>query len=227
MSAPAPRPSAQVPRRLLGAVLSVLVPGAGHVVIGYPRVGWIVGGLSLALGGVIVMSARACAITPFLLFGAVYIFGTVASVLSVLGLPPGADIGRGARGLWPVLVLFVLFRGAAYAVQTWALEADLAPDGAMRPAIEKGDVVLAALGRFEPRAGDVVVVEHGGDRHLRRVRAVDEVGVEVVADEPRERGPVPPRVARAQVHARALFVFAAARGSDGRARVWKRLQVAP
>jgi len=42
-------------------------------------------------------------------------------VISIFALPPGPRLADGLRALWPVLVLFIVFRGAGYVVQNWAL----------------------------------------------------------------------------------------------------------
>ena len=218
--------STQLPRRLLGAVLAVLVPGAGHVVLGYSRLGWVIAAVSLLVGGAAVVCATMCVVKAFLVLGAIYIFGTIASVVSIFALPPGPQLKDGLRALWPVLVLFLVIRGAAYTMQTWALVADYAPDASMRPAMERGDTVFSRPGVPDPRPGELVVVEHPsveGTRYLRRIARVNGDAVELRGDAADEKAVTLPSVSRAQLRARALFVFAAAPGTNGIARVWKPL----
>jgi len=216
----------QLPRRLLGAVLAVLVPGAGHVVLGYGRLGWIIAAASLLVGGAAAVCAMMCIVKAFLVLGAVYIFGTVASVVSIFALPPGPQLKDGLRALWPVLVLFLVIRGASYTVQTWALAADYAQDGTLRPGMEPGDIVFSRPGVPDPQPGDLVVVEHpsvSGMRYLRRVASVNGDVVELRGDSVDDKAVSVPLVTRAQLRARALFVFAAAKGTNGVDRVWKPL----
>jgi signal peptidase I len=165
----------ELPRRLLGAVLSVLVPGAGHVVLGYSRVGWIVAAFSLLLGGVAVGCAIYAATTAFLVFGAMYILGTVASVLSIFALPRGPKLKEGLFALWPVLILFLVFRGAAYLVKTYAFDAYRVPSHtAMLPLLSVDDIVFVSPRASHVRVGDVVLVDQpdGKSRTLLRVAAL-------------------------------------------------------
>jgi hypothetical protein len=214
----------QLPRRLLGAVLAVLVPGAGHVVIGWTRIGWIVAALTLLVGVGFIASVLGCVMIGVGVGGAIYILGTTASVISIFALPPGPRLKDGLRALWPVLVLFLVFRGAADGVQRWAIAADLAADDGMRPAIVRGDTVFSNLSRSVPEAGAIVVIEPApGERYLRRVVTVADDRLWVAADQPEPVpygiGPVP----LASLRGRALFVFAAARGTPGLDRVWRPL----
>ncbi len=165
----------ELPRRLLGAVLSVLVPGAGHVVLGYSTVGWIVAAASLVIGAGLVLSALATATKLFLLFGSLYILGLVGSVISIFALPPGPKLKEGLRALWPVLVLLLAFRGAAHVVRTYALSSYKVPSSAMLPLIADGDLILATIGAHSPELGDVVVFAEPGHPetlHIKRVVAV-------------------------------------------------------
>jgi hypothetical protein len=214
----------QLPRRLLGAVLAVLVPGAGHVVIGYFRLGWIVAALTLLVGACFIASVLGCVMIGVGVSGAVFILGTTASAISVFALPPGPRLKDGLRALWPVLVLFLVFRGAADGVQRWAIAVDLAADDGLRPAIVRGDTVFSNLSRRAPTPGDVVVIEpEPGQRYLRRVVAVADDRLWVTADPP---DPLPyglGPVLLTSLRGRALFVFAAARGTNGVDRVWRPL----
>lgn len=224
----------ELPRRILGAVLSVLVPGAGHVVLGYSRLAWIVAGSSLALWGGVIAAALAVQTTAFLLLGGIFIVGTAVSVVSIFALPPGPRLKDGLRALWPVLVLFPVFRGAFYLVGIYALSNHVATDGAMGPAIASGDLVLVRPSG-EVAVGEVALVEHpagSGTLWLRRVLSRPSegqagregrilVGVDEASD-PAAASPAGP-VAPAQLRGRALFVFMAGRGTDGRGRIWKPL----
>jgi signal peptidase I len=166
----------ELPRRILGMVLSVLVPGAGHVVLGYPRVGWAVAGAALTIGAGLVGAALASLTGLFLVCGALYILGIVVSVVSIFALPPGPKLKEGLRALWPVLVLFLVFRGAAYLLRAYALSAVQAPASSMLPLVADGDVLLTTArppGNVTP--GDVIVFTEPGhaDRlHVDRVVAV-------------------------------------------------------
>lgn len=217
----------ELPRRILGAVLSVLVPGAGHVILGHPRVGWLVAGAALALWGAVVVSAITVQTTAFLLLGALFILAMVVNVVSVFAMPPGPRIKDGARALWPILVLLPLFRGAFYLVGLYVLTNQIAGDGAMRPAIASGDLVLIHPTRQVP-PGEVALVEHpagSGTLWLRRVETRTPERVVVSADDRSDPAAASPAadLHPDQVRGRALFVFMAARGTDGRARVWKAL----
>jgi hypothetical protein len=210
----------QLPRRLLGAVLAVLVPGAGHIVLGYRRLGWAVAAATLVVGAGFVFSVLGCAMTLVGVFGGGYILGTIASVLSIFALPPGPRLKEGLRALWPVLVLFLVFRGAAYGVGTWAITGEFAPDDAMLPSIVRGDLLLVAV-RDTPRVGDVVLLEQSGSdqRTLRRLVAVKDDQLVITARLSDSAEHVP----RTALRGRVLFVFAAARGTNGVDRVWKPL----
>lgn len=213
----------QLPRRLLGAMLSVLVPGAGHVVLGYPTLGWIIAAISLGLGATVVIAALNVATSVFLVGGGAYILGTVASVITVFALPPGPRLKDGLRALWPVLVLALLFRGAAYVVRTYALEAEVIADNVLEPQVVEGDVLLVRPGRSDPQPGDVIRFGERGPDAVRRVRRVvarpDAAHVEVQLDaQHRELVPLE------QVTGRALFVMATSgKVKDGRGRIWKPL----
>ncbi len=162
----------QLPRRVLAAVFSVLVPGAGHVVFGWTRAGWIIGGGTLALA----LAGAGCALVPvigpFLVIGAICLLAMVASVISIFAVPPGPDLERGPVTLWPVFVLFVLFRGAAYGVDHYVLDALSTPDVAMLPLVGERDVVLVDRRPFEPRVGDVVAFADPKDIAQRVARRV-------------------------------------------------------
>ena len=227
----------ELPRRILGAVLSVLVPGAGHVVLGYSRLAWVIAGSSLALWGGVIAAALAVQTTAFLLLGAIFIVGTAVSVVSIFALPPGPRLKDGLRALWPVLVLFPVFRGAFYLVGIYALSNHVATDGAMGPAIASGDLVLVRPSG-EVAVGEVALVEHpagSGTLWLRRVLQRPSDGSEAserilvgadLSSDPAAASPAA-AIAPAQLRGRALFVFMAGRSSDGRGRIWKPLRRAP
>jgi hypothetical protein len=184
-----------------------------------------VAALTLMVGAGFIGSVLMCAMLGVGICGAIYILGTTASVISVFALPPGPRLRDGLRALWPVLVLFLVFRGAADAVQRWAIAADLAADDAMQPAIARGDTVFSNLSRRVPRPGEVVVIEpEAGRRYLRRVVGVLDDVLWVAADQPDPvpfgLAPIPQPVPLGALRGRALFVFAAARGSNGVDRVW-------
>jgi signal peptidase I len=162
----------ELPRRILGAMISIFVPGAGHVILGYQRLGWIVAAVSLVLGAGFVGCVMTVATSGFLVFGAAYILCTVASVLSIFALRPGPELKKGLIALWPVFVLFVVFRGAAYLVQGYAFDALQMPSMAMAPMIGTGDIVFVTKRGYVPRLGDVVVVEAPEGPLLRRVVAI-------------------------------------------------------
>jgi signal peptidase I len=182
----------ELPRRLLGAIISVLVPGAGHVVLGYPNVGWSVAGAALLIGACLIVSALKVWTGLFLASGALYILGIVASVVSIFALPPGPKLKDGLRALWPVLVLFLVFRGAAHVVRTYLLASLQAPSSSMLPLIADGDLVLTDLDPTRaPVAGDVIVYAEPGHperMHIDRVIAIGRqrvriIGGRVVVDE--------------------------------------------
>jgi signal peptidase I len=163
----------ELPRRVLGAMASVFVPGAGHIILGYSRIGWMVAAVLLAVGAATVLCAMAAITTGFLIFGAIYILCTVACVVSIFALPPGPQLKEGLFALWPVFVLFVVFRGAGYVVQNYALSAVKMPSLAMAPMIGTGDIVFVSKHADAVRVGDVVLFE-APDKQLliRRVIAV-------------------------------------------------------
>ncbi len=214
----------ELPRRILGAVLSVLVPGAGHVVLGYKKLGWIIAAASLGLGASVVISALIVAPVAFLVLGALYILGTVASVVTVLALPPGPQLKDGLRGLWPVLVLAIGFRGAAY-VRSYVLEGEVIADNVLAPLVVEGDVLLVHPGHGEPQPGDVIrfgVLGPDSARRLRRVLArPDAAHLEVQLDDQHHE-----LITLDQVTGRALFVMATnGKAADGRGRIWKPLNL--
>jgi hypothetical protein len=214
----------QLPRRLLGATLSVLVPGAGHIVLGYTTLGWVVAGVTLVIGAIIVAAALTCSMTLLAVFGAIYILGTIASALSIFALRPGPRITAGLRALWPVLALFVVFRGAAYGAQRWGIEGDYMPDSTMEPRIIPGDLLVSHVTK-DVAVGDLVVVEPSEEhRYVRRVTNIDGETLSLAADHEDPKAEKLLSVSRSAVRAKPLFVFATARGTNGVGRVWKPLQ---
>ncbi len=149
----------ELPRRVLGAMGSVFVPGAGHIILGYSRIGWIVAAVLLAVGAATVLCAMSAITTGFLIFGAIYILCTVACVVSIFALPPGPRLKQGLAVLWPAFVLLIVFRVAAYMVQNYALSAVKMPSLAMAPAIGTGDIVFVSTHADVVRVGDVVLLE--------------------------------------------------------------------
>lgn len=217
--------STELPRRLLGAMLCLLVPGAGHIVLGYSTLGWAIAAASLTVGAVVVGSAIAVYPTVFLVFGAMYILSTVGSVISVFALPPGPKLKDGLKALWPVLVLALSFRGAAFVVRTYALEAETIGDDALAPQVVPGDVLLIYPGRGNPQPGDLVRFGVMGPSTTPRVRRVasrpdaDHVTMQL---DPQNVETVP----LDQVTGRALFVMATdGKVASGRGRIWQPLTV--
>jgi hypothetical protein len=212
----------QLPRRILGAMLSVLVPGAGHVVLGYSKLGWVIAAVSLALGAVVVASAIHVATTVFLIGGAMYILGTVASVVTVFALPPGPAVRQGLRALWPVLVLALGFRGAAYVVRTYELQAEVITDNALAPEVVEGDVLLIHPGSFDAKPGDVIRYDGASEaeRHVARVLgSPDPSHLALKAADGSTH-----TVAASTISGRGLFVMATTgKVKDGRGRIWKPL----
>ena len=208
----------ELPRRILGAVIAAPVPGAGHVILGYPRIGWIVAAVTLSLIGLAAVGALVGSPALFLAAGALMILVTVASILSVFVLPPGPHLKDGLRGLWPALALFVIVRGFVYLMGAFALQVAPVPDEAMGPALRQQDTLLVRPGDHVV-AGDVAYVEHpAGTFLVRRVAARTADKLELSSDT--DASVV--TVERAEVRGKALFVLGAGK-VDGRGRIWKTL----
>jgi hypothetical protein len=189
----------ELPRRVLGAMLSVFAPGAGHVVIGHQKIGAIIAAIMLALFGLATLGAVLVVPTLFLLAFGVGIFLLIVCVVSVFAVPPGPSVREGLRALWPALVIVAVFRAATFFVGNYVVGVVPVPDDALAPELRKGDWLLVHPG---PTAdpGDVVLVQPPtGTSHLVR-----------------DDG------ATADIHGRALFVLASGAG-DGRGRIWKSL----
>jgi len=127
-------------------------------------------------------------------------------VLSVFAIPPGPRLADGLRALWPVLVLFVIFRGAAWLISDRILLIAPAPDDSLKPAMVQGDIVFFHVDPSPPGPDELVLYQAADHITLRRGPGKPEDG---------------------QVRGRALFVFAAAKGTNGIDRVWKPLQARP
>ena len=191
----------EVPRRVLGAVLTVPVPGAGHVILGYPKLGAIITAVMLALFGGATLGAVSVMPRLFLACGAIAIFLLVACVISIFALPPGPKLKDGLRALWPAFVIFVAVRAAVYVVGNFAMQVAPVNDDTLAPEVRKGDTMLVHPG---PAAapGDVVFVEAPAGKFQWK----------------RYDGAIP----KDEIRGRALFVFSSA--SDGRGRIWRSLR---
>lgn len=208
----------ELPRRILGAVIAAPVPGAGHVILGYPRLGWIVAAVTLTLIGVAALGAVVGVPGLFLAAGALMILVTVASIVSLFALPPGPRLKDGLRALWPVLALFVIVRGFVYLMGAFVLQVAPVPDEAMAPALHEQDTLLVHPGDGV-EVGDVAYVEHPAGKFLvRRVAARTDDKLDLSSDV--DPGLV--SVERAEVRGKALFVLGAGK-VDGRGRIWKSL----
>ena len=165
----------EMPRRILGMVLAVLVPGAGHIVLGYSTLGWVVAGIALGLSAAALGAALFVATQVFLLLVAALLLFLVLSVVSIFALPPGPRLKDGLRALWPALALLVVYRSAAWLVPAHVMPSYSVADMTMLPAIATGDVLLATARATTPRAGDVVLFEdptHPDKPQLGRVVGV-------------------------------------------------------
>lgn len=208
----------ELPRRILGAVIAAPVPGAGHVILGYPRLGWIVAAVTLTLIGVAALGAVVGVPGLFLAAGALMILVTVASIVSLFALPPGPRLKDGLRALWPVLALFVIVRGFVYLMGAFVLQVAPVPDEAMAPALHEQDTLLVHPGDGV-EVGDVAYVEHPAGKFLvRRVAARTDDKLDLSSDV----DPSLVSVERAEVRGKALFVLGAGK-VDGRGRIWKPL----
>ncbi len=208
----------ELPRRILGAVIAAPVPGAGHVILGYPRLGWIVAAVTLTLIGVAALGAVVGVPGLFLAAGALMILVTVASIVSLFALPPGPRLKDGLRALWPVLALFVIVRGFVYLMGAFVLQVAPVPNEAMAPALHEQDTLLVHPGDGV-EVGDVAYVEHPAGKFLvRRVAARTDDKLDLSSDV----DPSLVSVERAEVRGKALFVLGAGK-VDGRGRIWKPL----
>ena len=208
----------EVPRRILGAVIAAPVPGAGHVILGYPRIGWIIGAVTLSLIAVAALGAVAMVPGIFLVAGATMILVTVGSIVSLFALPPGPRLKDGLRALWPVLALFVIVRGFVFLMGAFVLQVAPVPDEAMAPALRQQDTLLVHPGDGV-QVGDVAYVEHPAGKFLvRRVAAVNADKLDLSSD----TDPGLLSVERSEVRGKALFVLGAGK-VDGRGRIWKPL----
>lgn len=208
----------EVPRRILGAVIAAPVPGAGHVILGYPRIGWIIGAVTLSLIAIAALGAVAMVPSVFLVAGAIMILVTVGSIVSLFALPPGPRLKDGLRALWPVLALFVIVRGFVFLMGAFVLQVAPVPDDAMAPALRQHDTLLVHPGD-RVQVGDVAYVEHpAGTFLVRRVAAVNADKLDLSSD----TDPSLVSVERAEVRGKALFVLGAGK-VDGRGRIWKPL----
>ncbi|MEO6952044.1 MAG: S24/S26 family peptidase [Polyangia bacterium] len=208
----------EVPRRVLGAVIAAPVPGAGHVILGYPRVGWIIAAATLSLIAVAALGAVAGMPGVFLVAAAMMLLLTVGSIVSIFVLPPGPHLKNGLRALWPVLALFVIVRGFVFLMGAFVLQVAPVPDDAMAPALRQHDTLLVHPGAGVV-VGDVAYVEHpAGKFVVRRVAGIDADKLELSSD----TDPSLLSIERSEVRGKALFVLGAGK-VDGRGRIWKPL----
>jgi signal peptidase I len=153
--------------RLLAVLLSVVVPGAGHLLIGRVRRGlaWFAAQLLFSVLWAYVPAALAI---PLLVAFLVMRLAPVVDVL-VLGQRPGV-VPRPGKALGMVLGMVAVGLVAAGVVRSQVIEAFRIPSGGMMPALEVGDHVLVEklVHRLrEPARGDVVVIEKPNDPQRR------------------------------------------------------------
>ncbi len=163
----------------VAALLSIVVPGLGHIYGGRTRRGlaWFAGliAIGLALHGMLRVRG------PGFLLGLIL----VATHLSALRLLVAADAAwqvRRAPGPRPSLgatalaglALFGVGLGYEFALRRWFLEAFKIPSGSMVPTLFPGDQVFVDKTRA-PERGDVLVFpfpEHPDQEFIKRVIGV-------------------------------------------------------
>ena len=181
-------------RRAAAVLLSLLAPGAGHVLMGrFARgVGW---GVALVLLGVGFVFVLPITITAFLAAVVVAILVRVGAAVDALRLTRGSPGGRAVTlaliAYLAANVLFALFVAAPSSeyYRTHYAQSFSIPSGGMRPALLVGDYVLSDNARYRraaPARGDIAVFHDpvdGRRNFVKRVIALPGEMVQLRGDE--------------------------------------------
>jgi signal peptidase I len=213
--------------RALLAVASLLVPGAGQVVLGrYLRAAlWF--GCRWPLVAVFFVAPRLFA----------FAFPLAVGVVALASAVDAAVAAPRQRHRWPlcaglIVALVVLQYAGSVEVRDHLLEAYKLPSASMEPTLLAGDHIFADKRRFAPARGDVVVFRRAGHDFVKRVAGLqgDHVEGVVVPDaavfllgdnrdnsyDSRKFGPVPLSDLRARV--RVIWY-----SSDAHGTRWSRI----
>jgi signal peptidase I len=141
-----PRPSS---RRVVAVVLSLVLPGAGHVVLGRGRRAAIPVALLLAL------------LVSIPWTGALGLLGALVALVGValdaLVIRPSVERPAGLRVALILGALILGLAGFRTALRAWWLDSYRVPAASMAPTMWPGDLFLVAKTRRDPAPGDVIV----------------------------------------------------------------------
>jgi signal peptidase I len=159
-------------RRLLGAVLAFIAPGAGHFFLGQSRLAVIWAGATLL--GLLATEGAAAAGTPkaFAVCLVAMALAQAAAAADTLRRRSGAVRGIGAT-IGVALLSFAAFRAIPLACRAFVVEAFSVPSASMSPSIAPGDHLFVSKLDKAASPGRVIAYRNeDGEILLKRVIAV-------------------------------------------------------
>ncbi len=173
----------------IAALLSLLMPGLGHVYVGEARKGLLIFSLLVGIQLVFGLARLQASFQGFLvLWGAVGVLMVYAVVSAVRSAAQRKPFVRRRYNRWYWYPLFFVPMYAVLAVMAAArgewfgFESFRIPAGSMHPTLQTGDLIAVDTDYADPQVGDIVVFrspENGSIQYVKRIAALggDQVSI--------------------------------------------------